>query len=99
MPFDARVFSEDISDLINVCFLRFDRDSAIGKFTWRTIGEEEDKFVPAIYRNDEEFVSVRMVEIFGLNDFLNVLPMELFESIKLTAYYVSFELIDFYNIY
>lgn len=77
----------DLIVIAVIIILRFDKASAIGRFTWATIAE--DKFIPVLFRDKEEYVSIKMAEISVIGELLNVLPVELYESIKISAYYVS----------
>jgi len=66
-------------------------DSALGRFSWATI--DEDKYVPTIFRNGEQYCCVRMVEVSIIRELLNSLPPDVYDSANLSCHAVcsSFE--------
>ncbi|CAG7732260.1 unnamed protein product [Allacma fusca] len=65
----------------------FDIDSAIGRFTWQSIGE--DKFIPCLFRNGVKYCCIRMVEASVMGDLLTVLPQEIYDSAKLCSHFAT----------
>ncbi|ODN01699.1 hypothetical protein Ocin01_04989 [Orchesella cincta] len=80
----APIFGQHIPNLEHS---GIDRSSAVGRFTWETFGDE--KSVPCVFRNEVEYVAIRMAEISVIGDLLNVLPCELYDTAKLTSYYLT----------
>lgn len=70
-----------------VFIFRFDKASTEGSFKLHVY--DEDKFVPVLLRDDKKCVSIRMAEISVLGEFLNLLPPELYDHIKISSYFVS----------
>ncbi|CAL8083108.1 unnamed protein product [Orchesella dallaii] len=64
-----------------------DRSSAVGRFTWESFAEE--KSVPCVFRNEEEYVAIRMAEISVIGDLLNLLPCELYDTTKISCHYLT----------
>lgn len=69
-------------------FYRFDKDSALERFTWFTIAD--DKYIPCLFRCKEKFCSLKMAEISVMGDLLKNLPLELYECVRLTTYNVRY---------
>lgn len=64
----------------------FDERSKKGQFGWFTLGNVH---VPYIYRNDEQYCSVRMVELSALNSFLRFLNKDIYNCTNIRSYYVT----------
>lgn len=63
-----------------------DERSRKGQFGWFTLGNVH---VPYIFRNDEQYCSVRMVELSALNSFLRFLNKDIYNCTNIRSYYVT----------
>lgn len=63
-----------------------DEDSVKGRFGWTTMGKVH---IPFIYRNDEHYCAVRMVESKVLNKLLTYLHQDIYNCTNIRSYYIT----------
>ncbi|XP_018022967.1 uncharacterized protein LOC108678981 isoform X1 [Hyalella azteca] len=63
-----------------------DEDSQRGRFGWTTI---HTSHIPYLFRREEKYCAVRMVEIKLLNKYLSFLPQEITTCINVRSYFIT----------
>lgn len=63
-----------------------DEESIKGRFGWTTI---HNVHIPYLFRHDEKFCAVRMVETKLLNKYLSYLPQEITTCIHVRSYFIT----------
>lgn len=63
-----------------------DEDSQRGRFGWTTI---HNTHIPFLFRREERYCAVRMVELKLLNKYLSFLPQEITTCINVRSYFIT----------